>query len=1291
MTKEAFNEIQVLQSCAAGDTAAFGAIVQKYQSLVCAITYSAVGQVDKSEELAQQAFINAWQNLAQLKDLDMFKAWLIAITRNVIRTFFRTQKRDIVNNAAAIDRIDDVADGSSEPLETMITKEQEATVQQYLQQIPEMYREPMVLFYRQQQSVREVAEALDLSEDTVRTRLMRGRKMLKEQVTAMVESTLSHTGPGKAFTTMVVASIAGLALTSATASAATAASSAGTAATSAGSSGLAALTTGIMANILTAAAVVAVSVGAVFVYKHLSNPESVPTKPEDVAMVQDKQEPVLLPENTDTVQTEVSDVIAADSIEKSETQIAALPNNLTITDVPEIKPVSISQITGIPENTDDIFEPNGILSGIITDAESGQPVTDATVTISPGRLYRAKTDDRGYYSFETIEKTGDYSIGIYSKEYVGLMDSSVQPKIHLKKNEQHTQHFQLAKACMIDLYVVDEQGNPVKDARVWMTSLAEEHGREIGPSFLSQRTDEEGYILLGGFPPSDKPYVITSMHTTEGGWVEMYGQKVREQVPEFAPGHLKVTPQDPDIIESGEIVLRKGIRLQGTAKYADGTPAKECKIVPYPDWWHSTSSPPDFAIDPNGTFTLDHIVPGTYRIQARIPRGRSSAIGMGLFRAKLPSEKDKLLDVTIPRKPTTEDTVNEVVEAKLSGLVIDAVTGKPIPEFRLRYKRISSSYYTSDGKWTQFKNPKGDFTLDVIGNQHAVCKVQAVAEGYAPQWSEEINTQDNRAMLIKLTAGGSITGTVVDVDGKPVADARVLPYSLAGTERDTSEPIFVSEEGAVATDQAGLFTLNHIAPGFEMVQISHPDFTYTRVPNIEVKQAQQTDLGKIALHQGGIIEGVVYDHQGKPQSDVTLYAQNHYGYSSSEIRYATAMTDPNGTFQMERIPSELVYIVRPRAYEQTGVVSRAVIPAENAVTRLDFGGGPVIEGQIIIDGQALKNNRLMLTLGQSSGDGLFRSHTDTDDNGRFKIPAGLPGTYTLTYNQKSEQFTSNPIKLLNIVVASNDIDCGIIPGNQQILNAQILASDEQFESIRFFYLRQDDPLEGPCVFWKDHPEQNQMPYSIRIPEPGLYYAVIRHGVSWKEYRYPIEIKEDQERLDIQIPFQPGPVTISGKLPERISHVWFTNQEQSISGLLYNNKKNGGVFGIDGLLPGIYYFSPKWGNHDDSIEMSIPNVSEFPLTLDLALLQNLLKERVSVRVFDQYGLPVENATVWVEGDKMSLLPAVRDHCSRVFYLPDGDYVIHAQKEGSAATRAYRVTIDKNNTASGESYETYIQLK
>ena len=114
------NEIKILESCAAGDTAAFESIVKEYQALICAITFSAVGQVEKSEELAHQAFINAWQRLDTLKELEKFKAWLISITRNVIRDWLRRQKRDIVAKAVSIDKAGHTPDTAPEPLHNII-------------------------------------------------------------------------------------------------------------------------------------------------------------------------------------------------------------------------------------------------------------------------------------------------------------------------------------------------------------------------------------------------------------------------------------------------------------------------------------------------------------------------------------------------------------------------------------------------------------------------------------------------------------------------------------------------------------------------------------------------------------------------------------------------------------------------------------------------------------------------------------------------------------------------------------------------------------------------------------------------------------------------------------------------------------------------------------------------------------------------------------------------------------------------------------------------------------------
>jgi hypothetical protein len=77
--------------------------------------------------------------------------------------------------------------------------------------VPELYREPLVLYYREHRSVEHVAAALDLTEDAVKQRLARGRKILQERVLAFVEGALSRSTPGRAFTLGVLAALPAMA------------------------------------------------------------------------------------------------------------------------------------------------------------------------------------------------------------------------------------------------------------------------------------------------------------------------------------------------------------------------------------------------------------------------------------------------------------------------------------------------------------------------------------------------------------------------------------------------------------------------------------------------------------------------------------------------------------------------------------------------------------------------------------------------------------------------------------------------------------------------------------------------------------------------------------------------------------------------------------------------------------------------------------------------------------------------------------------------------------------------
>ncbi|MBN1972843.1 MAG: sigma-70 family RNA polymerase sigma factor [Sedimentisphaerales bacterium] len=201
------NEIDLLNASLSGNKEAFGTIVENYQSLVCSITYSATGDFAKSEELAQETFIRAWKELKQLKDLGKFRAWLCTITRNLLRQSIKKQNKDIIDTAQPIENAAASETSETRPDQIAISKEQQIVIWQALQEIPETYREPMVLFYREQQSIKQVAAQLDLSEEVTKQRLARGRKLLKAEMSTLVEDILGQTTPNKVFTAGVLAAL----------------------------------------------------------------------------------------------------------------------------------------------------------------------------------------------------------------------------------------------------------------------------------------------------------------------------------------------------------------------------------------------------------------------------------------------------------------------------------------------------------------------------------------------------------------------------------------------------------------------------------------------------------------------------------------------------------------------------------------------------------------------------------------------------------------------------------------------------------------------------------------------------------------------------------------------------------------------------------------------------------------------------------------------------------------------------------------------------------------------------
>jgi hypothetical protein len=118
-------------------------------------------------------------------------------------------RRDAGAPAGRFEAIREPASLEPAPDEAATAREEQAIVWRALEEMPAPYREVLLLFYWEDRSVARVAEALGLGEDAVRQRLVRGRRMLKAEVEALIETGLRRARPGRAFAAAVVAALPG--------------------------------------------------------------------------------------------------------------------------------------------------------------------------------------------------------------------------------------------------------------------------------------------------------------------------------------------------------------------------------------------------------------------------------------------------------------------------------------------------------------------------------------------------------------------------------------------------------------------------------------------------------------------------------------------------------------------------------------------------------------------------------------------------------------------------------------------------------------------------------------------------------------------------------------------------------------------------------------------------------------------------------------------------------------------------------------------------------------------------
>lgn len=169
---------------------AFDELAQRYHKQAYNIAYRMTGNHSDAEDLTQEAFIRAFRFFAQYKRELPFDSWLYKIMSNVfVDTLRRRPKAQIRSLDQPIATEDgearlEIADPSDGPEDIVMSREMDTRVQRALNSIPEDFRLAVIYADIEGLSYEEIAEAMSCSIGTVRSRLHRGRKLLRDRLKA---------------------------------------------------------------------------------------------------------------------------------------------------------------------------------------------------------------------------------------------------------------------------------------------------------------------------------------------------------------------------------------------------------------------------------------------------------------------------------------------------------------------------------------------------------------------------------------------------------------------------------------------------------------------------------------------------------------------------------------------------------------------------------------------------------------------------------------------------------------------------------------------------------------------------------------------------------------------------------------------------------------------------------------------------------------------------------------------------------------------------------------------------
>ncbi|AVR45722.1 RNA polymerase [Christiangramia fulva] len=167
----------LIERTLAGETSAFGELVDRYQNFVFTIAVRIVKHREEAEEVAQDSFIKAFDSLSGFRGESKFSSWLYRIVYH--KSLDRIKKNKRQQSFQLVEEItSDDLDGIENGMDLMLEEERKEMIKKCIRELPGQDAAVIELYYFEELPVKEIAEITGLTEDNIKIKLYRSRRKL---------------------------------------------------------------------------------------------------------------------------------------------------------------------------------------------------------------------------------------------------------------------------------------------------------------------------------------------------------------------------------------------------------------------------------------------------------------------------------------------------------------------------------------------------------------------------------------------------------------------------------------------------------------------------------------------------------------------------------------------------------------------------------------------------------------------------------------------------------------------------------------------------------------------------------------------------------------------------------------------------------------------------------------------------------------------------------------------------------------------------------------------------------